>query len=530
MRAAIIAAVRDLAGNLRAGLALAAFRRPRALHGTPRQLALLFVLTLFVGLAYDLYAAGGEPGHLDAYALPSISFWVLGVLLAAWLSAAIAAGAARFTDGTNNTDATDAADRLRSPPLAAAGFALYFWASAASCALAVAADRWSSVERWYGVLAWLPLLWAAAAYGWASVRLARVDSRRRRAAIFLIAAMLIAVPQWAVDPSSRLWVAASAVDDEPASGPDAPQSEQTLYGQFDLLNDALDAIAPAQAGITELFTISFAGDGEQDVFFNEAVGADAVMAAAFDSGEHSVVLANSRAHALEHPFATASALQRAVSAVADRMNGDEDVLALFLTSHGTPDHRLVVSLPPYDFTDLSPEALRSMLDESGIRYRVIIVSSCYSGGFVEALAGNDTMVITASSADRTSFGCRDGADWTDFGRAYFAEALAQTASFEGAFRIASRRIAEREAQEHLTPSLPQISVGAGIRDQLQRLETRRGGRILSAAARARGRASVHTVALRTAGHIRKESRSLPWQSSAGSSVSPTSASRRCSTR
>jgi len=216
-----------------------------------------------------------------------------------------------------------------------------------------------------------------------------------------------------------------------------------------------------------------------------------VMADVFDSGEHSLVLANSVARPQERPFATATALERALAEVADRMNVDDDVLAIFLTSHGTPDHHLSVSLPPYVFDDITPERLRGMLDEAGIRYRVIIVSSCYSGGFLAPLSGPDTLVITASAADRTSFGCRDGEQWTDFGRAYFAEALSQAASFEGAFRIAKGRIAEREAKEGLTPSDPQIFVGPGIREQLQRLETRRGGRILFAGA-ARRRAPEPT--------------------------------------
>jgi hypothetical protein len=462
----------NLGRNLLDGLALMALRGPRDLRATPRQLFLLYYLTLLVGLAYDVSAVGIDGGRFDWYALPSLSFWALALLLASWWLSGPAPGSASGL------------------ALALAGFALVLWASVASSLLALAADRWAGVENWYGALSWLPLAWAALAFGVAALRLGAVRGVRRRGGVFLVAALAMLLPQAAVDPANRLWVAAAEADADTATGPGAPQSEQTLYGQIDLLNDALDAIAPAQSGVTELFTISFAGDGEQDVFLNEATGADAVMASVFDSGEHSVVLANSLAHAQDHPFATVSALQRALAAVADRMNGDEDVLALFLTSHGTPDHHLVVSLPPYDFADLTPESLRALLDEAGIRYRVIIVSSCYAGGFLETLAGPDTMVITASAADRTSFGCRDGADWTDFGRAYFSEALARTASFEGAFRIASRRIAEREAKEKLTPSLPQISVGAGIRDQLQRLETRRGGHILFAA---RDTAPTHPI-------------------------------------
>jgi len=435
-------------------------------------LALLFALHLCIGLAYDLYAQGLQGAHLELYAVPAASFWALAVLLAA---AALAAVRER---------AAGSAASAVAAALAAAGFALACLEALAAVLLAAAADHLPLVDRYYPLLSWLPLAWTALAYTWAALHLAGGYALPRRAVVVAIAVAAIVSPQWVVDPTARLWVADGGDEADAAEGSEAPQSEQTLYSQFDLLGDALDAIAPAQQGVTELFTISFAGDGRQDVFLNEAVGADAVLAEVFDSAEHGLVLANSVARPQERPFATVSALQRALDEIASRMNLDEDVLALVLTSHGSPDHRLAVALPPYQFDDLDPARLRSLLDEAGIRFRVIIVSSCYAGGFIEPLAGPDTMVITASAADQTSFGCRDGAQWTDFGRAYFAEALAQTASFEGAFRLAQTRIAERERTQGLAPSKPQLFVGPGIREQLQRLETRSGGRILFAMARA----------------------------------------------
>jgi hypothetical protein len=489
LRAALAGAGRDLWRNLvnALGLLLLLRREADAWRAGGAALLALFGLQLLVGLGYDLYAVGWRDGHADLYALPGVSFWALAALLGAALL--VAAGGRRPADAVPR-----AADLALT--LASAAFALTCWESVAAAALAIAADQSASIDRVYPLLSWLPLLWVTLAFAVAAARLAGAAPRvaadagtapptgaapARRLLLFVLAAIVIVAPQWAVDPSARLW-SGDAADDAAAAGPESAQAEQTLYGQFDLLNDALDAIVPGQQGVTELFTISFAGDGNQDVFLNEAAGADAVMADVFDSGEHSLVLANSLAHPQDRPFATVSALERSLAEIADRMNPDEDVLAIFLTSHGTPDHHLAVALPPYEFDDLTPERLRRMLDEAGIRFRVIIVSACYAGGFVQPLAGPDTMVITASGADRTSFGCRDGEQWTDFGRAYFAEALAQAASFEGAFRIAKGRIAEREAKEGLTPSEPQIFVGPGIRDQLQRLETRRGGRILFARA------------------------------------------------
>lgn len=449
--------------NARAGFALAVLRprMPGDFRATGRQLFLLYLAVLAVGFFYDLYVYGWQGGAWDAYALPVVSFWAPAALFSAWIAAGIAKREDLFL------------------PLATAGFALVCGETIATYLLAVAADLSPALDRVYAPLSWLPLVWLSFAYGVGAARMTQTGLFRR-IAIFLVSALLFLLPQWAVNPDERIWNGVVAADEDEPTGPDSPQAEQTLYGQADMLEDALDAVAPAQQGVTELFTISFGGDGSQDVFLNEANGADSIMADAFDSSTRSIVLANSKARPQERPFATVSALQRALATVADRMNGDEDILALFLTSHGTPAHELVVSLSPYEFEQITPDRLRGLLDDSGIRYRIVIVSSCYSGGFVEALSSPDTMVITASSADRTSFGCRDGAQWTDFGRAYFDEALAQTGSFEGAFRIASRHIAERESKENLTPSQPQIFVGASIRDQLQRLETRRGGRILFA--------------------------------------------------
>jgi hypothetical protein len=48
---------------------------------------------------------------------------------------------------------------------------------------------------------------------------------------------------------------------------------------------------------------------------------------------------------------------------------------------------------------------------------------------------------------------------TDFGRAYFAEALKQTKSFTAAFELARKHIAQREQAAGLTPSQPQMALG-----------------------------------------------------------------------
>jgi hypothetical protein len=129
---------------------------------------------------------------------------------------------------------------------------------------------------------------------------------------------------------------------------------------------------------------------------------------------------------------------------------------------------------PLQLTDLTPPDLRRMLDDAGIRNRVVVVSSCYSGGFVDALKNDDTLIITASAPDRNSFGCSNEADFTYFGKAYFDQALRATDSFIEAFNIAAPNIAAREKKEDYEPSNPQIFVGSHIGATLEAL--RRGWR------------------------------------------------------
>ena len=75
---------------------------------------------------------------------------------------------------------------------------------------------------------------------------------------------------------------------------------------------------------------------------------------------------------------------------------------------------------------LTPRDVGKLLEATGARYRVLIVSACYSGIFAKALADAHTLVITAAAADKPSFGCRDGATWTYFGDAFFNKALGQS--------------------------------------------------------------------------------------------------------
>ncbi|MBI3916692.1 MAG: peptidase C13 family protein, partial [Betaproteobacteria bacterium] len=127
---------------------------------------------------------------------------------------------------------------------------------------------------------------------------------------------------------------------------------------------------------------------------------------------------------------------------------------------------------PLRLAPIDPPALKQALDESGIKWKIVVVSACYSGGFIDPLKDENAMIITASSANRQSFGCGNESDSTYLARALFDEALRKTRSFEAAFQVARDSIARRERAGGFSPSEPQIFVGAAMREKLKQVERR----------------------------------------------------------
>lgn len=244
--------------------------------------------------------------------------------------------------------------------------------------------------------------------------------------------------------------------------------EAAVYAQSRLLKAAIAGVAAGDPKAIELYLLTVAGDADQAVFRRESAFVQARFAERFDTGNRSLALVNGRDTLGETPLATRTSLRRALQGVAERMDRDQDILFLYLTSHGSEDHRLYLNPLGLEVNDLPAPALAEMLAEAGIRWKVVVVSACYSGGFIDPLRDNNTLVLTAARADRQSFGCDDDNDFTYFGRAYFDQALPRADSFVDAFEAARGRIAEREADEGRTPSLPQMHAGEAIVEHLRR--------------------------------------------------------------
>lgn len=257
--------------------------------------------------------------------------------------------------------------------------------------------------------------------------------------------------------------AASSDDDWPARG---PSPEQVLYAQPRMLHDALAGLTPRVAGKPNLYLLAFAGDGVEDVFHNEAEYAAKLFASRFGPNAHTLVLDNNPATLTTRPLASWTNLEGALAGLARVMHPDQDILLLYITSHGGEDHTLLVDMDPLPLDQIGAQDLAGILAEHPMKWKVVVVNACYSGGFVPPLQGPGTLVLTAARSDRSSFGCGSDSDITYFGKAWLVDALNRTDNFVDAFHLASSDISQWEKKDKLTPSEPQIDIGGGIENQL----------------------------------------------------------------
>lgn len=243
--------------------------------------------------------------------------------------------------------------------------------------------------------------------------------------------------------------------------------EDLMYAQHDLIDASLKQLHAQTPGEIDLYAIGFAGDAAEPPFRNEVEYLPKLLAQRFDAEGHTIELINSP-QTFEHiPLATRTNLYEALAGVAKKMNVDEDVLLLFLTSHGSPEHELYVEMGAMPLDQLTPEDIRDALDAARIRWRIVVVSACYSGGFIPTLRDPRTLIITAARSDRASFGCGNDSQITWFGKAFLTQALNETTDFHEAFLRTRQTIAGWETRGHETPSEPQYWAGPEIQKKLQ---------------------------------------------------------------
>ncbi len=238
--------------------------------------------------------------------------------------------------------------------------------------------------------------------------------------------------------------------------------------QLNKLNSAIAALKPQRPGVIDAYVVAIGLDSD-DVFEREATQAAKVLSRRYDGLGRTILLA---ADSTTAPNGSPAFLSTALAAVAAKMNLKEDVLILYTTSHGGPNIGLAYRDGIHGYGLIAPKRMADLLTELKIERRVVMISACYSGQFVEALASPDTAIVTAADNDRTSFGCSPGNDWTFFGDALINHHMRKSVKFETASQDAISLIGTWEFAKGLTASKPRLFIGEKAKIWLGLLEQR----------------------------------------------------------
>lgn len=234
---------------------------------------------------------------------------------------------------------------------------------------------------------------------------------------------------------------------------------------------ALAPLLPQRKGVVDAYVLSVALDSDP-VFGREAREAGKVLSRRYDAAGRTLILGGSDGSAPSPlPMGSPVNFEIALARVAELMDPAEDVLVLYTTSHGAP-FGIVYNDGNEGWGAISPNRLARLLDGLGIHRRLLIVSACYSGVFVPVLSGPQTVIVSAASSDRSSFGCIAENDWTFFGDALINRALRKPQPLEPAIIEAMKLISGWERQGDLKPSIPQMSTGVEVQQWLTPLEAR----------------------------------------------------------
>lgn len=447
-----------LARNLRSGLRLALLRRVRRHDfriGVADLVVLVVAMSAFdIGVDFLRYGEGasfswhGVGGEMYAFGVVTLVAGFIGVVLRR-RSLALAVPVVLFA----SYPALQLAHLL--PYLAQPG-------TLAAAALGI-------VEE-YLLLAWSAVVFMR------SVAVGLGGEGRRHALRSIAGGLLLFAPLWfgaTFSPHLPWWRVEAAA----GAGEPNPAAEPVLEAQKALLDDALGNLEDGRAGVADLYAVVVAAS-PSDALRADALAAIEVLDERWATNGRSMALVNHPASLLELPIASYSNLRTTLEEIRAAIDPDEDVVLVYLAGNGNADGSVDVELPPLELVPLAPARVRRMLDEIGIRWRIVIVSACGSGAWIEALADESTVVMTATGTDGDGPGCSVGDGGTAFGSALFGAGFVDADTVAGAFEIARGRVVP-SAGDGTPPdraSGPQLAVGSAIAAKLKEIERGRAAR------------------------------------------------------
>ena len=206
-----------------------------------------------------------------------------------------------------------------------------------------------------------------------------------------------------------------------------------------------------------LVAVLVAGDEAPAAFDNAtAYMADELAAAGVPPAQiHRLNATKRRAPTAE--IATQSAVLERIQKLSVPSGGS---CLVYLTSHGAYERGLYLAAS--DSSLMPAELDKALTTGCGEAPTVVVVSACFAGQFaLPPVARAHRIILTASDANRTSFGCGASIRYTYFDECFLGS-LDEAADWQAVFDRTVTCVAQRERQIGALPSQPTASFGAGM--------------------------------------------------------------------
>jgi peptidase C13-like protein len=293
--------------------------------------------------------------------------------------------------------------------------------------------------------------------------------------------------QWPVDPQSFNVIESAMPPAEAAA-------------QVELMANAMRNLPPQRPGVVDTYIVA-ASFWDDPVFESEVKEAAAVLGRRYDASDRTIVLSAGRGSGVPrtYPASTPANVQAAIGKVGAMIDPKEDLVILFLTSHGAPDGTVALQERGRLQGGIRPMNVRGALQQAGVQNKLVIISACFSGHFIAPFVPDpNAAVLTAAAADKTSFGCEPSRDWTFFGDALFNHALRGGAGLDESFNDALALITKWEDDLHAKwQALPASQRRADAEPQPSNPLDNVGDAVAPVIARA----EAYGVAINCAGHL-----------------------------
>lgn len=254
-------------------------------------------------------------------------------------------------------------------------------------------------------------------------------------------------------------------DGEPPAVVLREQTVQRILSENDQrLAAQLAALREQIPGESDVYFLAVGGDGHEAVFGRDIEVAKQGVAKVFDIEGRSISLLNDRTYR-QYPLATPAHVISALQALDQKMDSDEDLLFIHLVSHGGRNGDFLLSQPGMSLPDLTPSAFAEAIQSLRVRKKVLVVSACYSGQWLDQLKSDDLIMLMSARRDRTSFGCGDDSEMTWFTKATYQEVGIDLDDPEKWFARVDETIRQWEVEREFSEedwSHPQYFAGAEI--------------------------------------------------------------------